>query len=300
MLIFQFCICLCLSLITRSAIIPTGLFCSNPSQSPINIVDNQAKYIPEKYFRILFVNYTNLPQGNKWTINQGDQSIQLGNTTNYSMGTLSIVRDYAIYNYNLNRILVRTPSDHQLNGDNKAVELQLIHTFNNNTGVMGRRILLRENYLVISILLDVNDNMTTSTTSLFDFTNLADFVGNNNQGFLRDIKVRYLLNNMPGYMYEGSLTSGNCDPALWIIQSNYNYITSKDYNNLLLALGKITSGLKGNNRSIQGSTSAYTVYKNVNTTYTYSPSLINYNTGSRMIYSNGVIFLFLFAYILNF
>jgi len=291
---------LCLSLITRSAINPTGLFCSNSYQSPINIVDNQTKYIPEKYFRILFVNYTNLPKGNKWTVNQADQSIQLGNSTSYSMGSLSIVRDYAIYNYNLNRILVRTPSDHQLNGDYKSVELQLIHTFNNNTGVMGRRILLKQNYLVISILLDVNDIMTTSTTSLFDFTNLAEFVGNNNEGFLRDIKVRYLLNNMPGYMYEGSLTSGNCDPALWIIQSNYNYITSKDYNNLILALGKITTGLKGNNRSIQGSTSVYTVYKNVNSTYTFSPSLINYNTGSRIIYSNVVILLFLFAYIFNF
>lgn len=299
MLLIQIFIFLSLTLISISAINPTGLFCSNPYQSPINIVDNQSKFFPEKYFRILFINYSNLPKGNKWTINQNDQSIQLGNTTNYSLGTITIVKDYAMYQYSLNRILIRTPSDHQLNGENKAVEIQLIHTFNNSTGALGRRVMLKQNYLVISILLNINDTISSSTTSLFDFTNLAEFVGNNNEGFLRDIKVRFLINNMPGYMYEGSLTSGNCDPALWIIQSNYNYITSKDYNNLLLALGKISSGMKTNNRAIQGDTLTYTVYKNVNSSYTFSPSLINYNTGSQIVHSKWMIILFLVFFILN-
>ena len=268
---------------------PNGTFCNSGNQSPIDISDSNAKFIPEKYFRLLFINYTNFPQGSLWTINNTDLSLQIGNMTlsKFDMGSVVIIKDYAMYQFNLSKILFRTPSEHTFNGTNYDGEIQLIHTFAWDINMGGRKILLTSNYLVISVFLKITNTTTNSTTSIFNFTNLNDFLGANSQGFSRDIKMRNLLINMPAYLYEGSLTSANCDPAIWILQSNFNYISQNDYNNLIKGLEKLNPPLKTNNRQIMPST--LIVYKNQNFSYSYAPSLINYNDGSRYVFSLGLI-----------
>lgn len=298
MIISTFTILSLITILVKSSITPTGLFCTTgPNQSPINVNDPDTKFISEKFFRILFVNYNILPKGGKWTVNNADQSIQLGNSTSLNMGSLTIIKDYAMYQFNLNRILVRIPAENQLNGVIHAMELQLIHQFAVNNTIGGRKVMLNSNYLVISIFFDKNDTISSSTTSLFNYTNINDFINGNNVGFLRDIKMKYLINNMPSYLYEGSLTSGNCDPAIWILQSNFNFITTNDFNNLVSALGQISPGMSTNNRNIMGNTSTINVYKNYNSSYIFAPSLINYNHGSRMVFSSSWMVILAIIYI---
>jgi carbonic anhydrase len=271
---------------------------SNPSclntayqQSPINIILDSTYYYDEKYFRFLTNNYNFLTTNNKWTYFQDEKAVGIaptgGNQTDF--GSFIFVKDWAMYSYKLQKILFRTPSEHNLDGQSFDVEMQLIHTNDANYYSPGRRIDLQGvDYLVISIFFKVTDDNNPAKSQLFQFMNLEKGL---NARMLRPIKLHHIIQHQPSYLYTGSLTYPVCQKAQWLVFSQYHSIGQTDFNNLQSLITSAT-GLFSNTRNIFPYTSSQEIYRNWNDMANLlpNPTLMVYNSSCILNISYTLLF----------
>lgn len=249
-------------------------------QSPINIVQDQSLYFDEKYFRFLTNNYQELTTQNYWSYFTEEMAVGIAPTQNQTdFGSFIFVKDWAMYSFNLKKILFRVQSEHQIDGESFDVEMQLVHTIDANYYTPGRRINLGVDYLVISVFFKKEADGFPGNTKLFDFMNLQGFYNatqNNlstNAYMDRSIKLHYMIQHQPSYMYTGSLTYPECQEAIWLLFSQFHIISESD-------LTYLTKVIQTHTPSIVDSTTNYNdrnLFSNTNT-----PVYRNWNEAARM------------------
>lgn len=253
-------------------------------QSPINIQLEKSIYFDEKYFRFLTNNYDMLTVDNKWSYFPEEKAVGIaptgGNQTDF--GSFIFVKDWAMHSYKLKKILFRTPSEHTIDGETFDVEMQLVHSIDGNYFPPGRRIDLQGNdHLVISLLFKVTSDDNPAKTLLFQFMNLQEGI---NASMSRNIKLHYIFQHQPSYLYSGTLTYPECEKSFWLVFSQYHFIGQSDYDNLKNMITQAT-GLTENRRNLFPNTYDVEIYRNWNDkTYLIpKPTLMLYNSSS-MIY----------------
>jgi carbonic anhydrase len=234
----------------------------------------------------------------KWQIFPDERAIGIGpKSGNDNMGSFVFVKDWAMYNFDLKKILFRANSEHTLNGNHFDVEMQLVHSIDTNYYPPGKRVNLGVDFLVISIFFQITDNNNPARTKLFDFSNLKDF-----SNMSRKIKLWQIIQHQPSYLYQGSLTYPECEPALWMIFSQFHLISQSDFN---LLLNKIQQNnladqtTKNNVRNIFNNDFS-TVYRNWNelTKMSANPTLLTYNASSYINFSFVTIVAIIFSMIM--
>ena len=152
--------------------------CSNTKnqQSPISISSSKSLYFDEKYFRFLQNNYEFLTTYNQWSFMPELNAIGVKPAQNQTdFGYFTFVKDWAMYKFNLNKIVFRVDSEHTIDGNSFNVEMQLIHSIDNTFYQPGRRVDLGVNHMVISVFFLVTEENDPAASKLFDFMNLNGF-----------------------------------------------------------------------------------------------------------------------------
>ncbi len=270
-------------------------------QSPINIVTSQSLYFDEKYFRILTNNYHNILAGLSWSVFPEEMAVGFKPQNSSNFGSFIFVKDWAMYNFNLKKILFRLGSEHQIDGKSFDVEMQLLHVLDASYFQPGRRVSINQNYLTISVFFKITEDNDEGKTNLFEFMGLNSFSSGNSTVLPRDIKLRYIIQHQPSFLYEGTLTYPECQPSLWLVFSQYHLISKSDYSNLSKVINdKINlHGLNNQNiRNLQPLTQA-NVYRNWNDLTRMKPNqtLMMYNSSTKLHLSQTTIFSFLFILI---
>lgn len=263
-------------------------------QSPINLDISQSLYFDERYFRFLSNNYNPLTKDNSWQYFEEEKAIGIAPTKNQTnFGSFVFVKDWAMYNFNLQKILFRVGSEHQINGQTFDAEMQLIHTIDTNYYAPGRRINLGVSNLVISIFFQKTEDNNPGKTRLFDFMNLAGFVSGNstNINMNRNIKLHYMVQHQPSLLYKGSLSYPECEPTLWLAFTQYHLIGAFDLSQLTLAIQSkvslLDSTTKMNTRNIFSVAPGTQVFRNWNDVSQLSPkpNLLAYSSSSYINFS---------------
>ncbi len=262
-------------------------------QSPINIQSTSSLYFDEKYFRFLTNKYEELSTDYKWQSFPEERAVGFKAPSNKNMGSFIFVKDWSMYSYNLDKILFRTNSEHNIDGENFDVEMQLVHTQDSSYYPPGRRITLDVNYLVISIFFKKTDDNNPASSRLFEFMGLQDF-GN----LKKIVKLHHIVQHQPSYLYQGSLSYPECSPAMWLIYSQYHFIKNSDLTTLK---AKINSSYKDSNTGFNAR-DKFPVLKNTEVYRNWNeqhkmvprPTLMAYNSASyiRLSYVSMVSFLF--------
>ena len=245
---------------------PTQPTCQKSSkiQSPIPILSQKTTFYQQNYFRIVQNNYTNIDLSVGWSNLPNDKAIGIvppaGQT---SFGPMIIMKDWALYQFDLTKILFRYGSEHTIDNIKYDVEMQLIHSINNTYRSPGRYISLGDvSTLVVSIFF-VNGNLTLQDNSLlFNFTNFTYFANQQIANptktipntFSRAFKLRTIVQHAPGYNYVGTTTSSPCNKALYFLFPQYHLIPNDMLTlmkNLYNALGYLDSATGTNTRDLQ-------------------------------------------------
>jgi len=202
-------------------------------QSPINLPLSDSLYYDEKYFRFLTNNYEPISKNTSWVVFADERAIGFTpSSVQKSFGSFVFVKDWAMYSFNLQKILFRVRSEHAIDGSVFDAEMQLVHSLDSNYYPPGRRIDLGVNYLVVSVMFKVTEDTNPAVSQLFNFMGLSGYANGTSSTIQKDIKLHHIIQHQPSYLYQGSLTYQGCDPALWLVFANYHYISRTDYNNL--------------------------------------------------------------------
>ncbi len=276
-------------------------------QSPINLVSSQSLYYDEKYFRFLTNNYNKLPTGLSWSVFPEERAVGFKPADQTNFGSFLLVKDWGMYNFFLQKVLFRLGSEHQIDGKSFDVEMQLVHVLDPNYYPPGKRISLNQNYLTISVFFNRTYDINPARSRLFEFSNLQGFSNGTNAAIPRDIKLHYMIQHQPSYLYEGTLTYPECQGSLWMIFSQFHYISQTDYANLASVIRKnqnlIDTTSLQNTRNIKKNVNT-PVYRNWNDfdRMTPKPTLLAYNSATRINLSyislTGLVFI-IFCLILN-
>ena len=254
-------------------------------QSPVNVDSKSSLYFDEKYFRFLSNAYEFLTPSNNWTYLSEERAIGIVPHVNQTdLGNFVFVKDWAMYTFDLKKILFRVNSEHQIDGQSFDAEMQFVHTIDNNFYPPGKRISLGVNYLVISIFFKVTEDKDPAASKLFEFMNLQGFANGTSTGLSRNIKLHYMVQHQPAYLYQGTLTFPECEPALWMLFSQYHFIKATDLANLTKAIknqaGSIDTITGHNNRNLFALNTK--VYRNWNDVDKLTPraTLLAYSSSS--------------------
>lgn len=224
--------------ITFSLIILTNNFqltnapCSSTlkQQSPININTQNTKYYEEKTFRIISSNHTSSEL--YWQNFEEQKSIGFVLPTNdeNQINGIVLVKDWSMYNYNLTHVLFRYGSGHTIDTEKYDLEMEFHYEINESYRTKGRYIHHSSNKLIISKFFIVSSNLS-ETSQFFNGTNLEEFSKSprSTLAFEKEIKLSHLIQNLPGYLYEGSETFGDCETALRIIYPKFQLMSDIDY-----------------------------------------------------------------------
>jgi len=273
-------------------------------QSPINIVSSSSIHLDEKYFRFLSNNYNPLTTDYEWTYYEEyyeeEKAVGIAsNNTSSDLGNFIFVKDWAMYSFNLQKILFRVNSEHRIDGQNFDVEMQLVHTYEPNYYAPGRKIDLEQDYLVISVFFKRTPDENPAASKLFEFADLRGFFNGTTTRMSRNIKLHYIIQHQPSYLYTGSLTFPECQDAIWLLFSQYHLISETDYSRLLKVIQKRTTIVDPlsllNTRILFPSLPSTQVYRNWNELSMLSPkpTLMAYNSASY-VHINYLIFISLF------
>ena len=277
-------------------------------QSPINIDPAQSLYFDEKYFRFLSNSYTPLTTENQWKYLEEEKAIGITPTAaQKTFGSFILVKDWSMYNFNLDKILFRVGSEHKINGQTFDAEMQLVHSIDTNYYAPGRRVNLGVSYLVISIFFQKTEDTNPARSKLFDFMNLSGFASANATDVFmhRSIKLHHIVQHQPSYLYKGSLTFPECEPALWLLFSQYHLISASDLTKLTTAIQAKTSitdsVTRKNTRDAFPVASTTPIYRNWNELdkLTARPTLMSYSSGAYLHFTfvSFIGFVFLLAMI---
>mmetsp|Transcript_42013 Transcript_42013/g.44043 ORF Transcript_42013/g.44043 Transcript_42013/m.44043 type:complete len:316 (-) Transcript_42013:137-1084(-) len=272
-------------------------------QSPINLVSNNAIYREERFFRIISSNYTafNTP----WEDFPEDKSMGWSG----DLGTIILVRDWSMYRFNLTKVLFRYGSAHSVDEFDYNIEVELHHKLDTNYRTKGRYIHPSSEKLIIStffmgqeeIKYD-EDGDPIPRSLLFNYTNLEQLKESPNSqtvSFEREIKLSLLVQNTPGFLYEGTVDAGFCESSWRLVLPKYqtipqihvNYFrdifTSKGY---LEAVSGSTSSRTSNSRDRQPINTGTIIYRNdANKTRLLAEENVNQYDTSKFINVEGIV-----------
>lgn len=256
-------------------------------QSPININYNQTIFSNTNYFRILSNNFKPITPSDKWTYFANEFAIGVEpSSPNGDFGSMLFVKDWAIYNFILQKIMFRLSSENSIENSSANAEMQLVFLQDSNYYSPGKRIFLDTNYLIVSVPFRLNADPSAQSSRLFEFMNLKTFAANptvkSNVGMARDIKLYQFIVNQPAFLYKGTLTYPECQNALWFVMTQFHLISNNDFSLLKNAIS-VNVGLTDvkpyNTRdlkALRADTVVYRNYEDVNSLVMKS-NLLNYN-----------------------
>ena len=256
-------------------------------QSPININYNQTTFSNTNYFRILSNNFKPITPSNKWTYFPNELAIGVEPTSQIGdFGSMLFVKDWAIYNFILKKIIFRIGSENSIENSISNAEMQLVFLQDSNYYSPGKRIFLDANYLIVSVPFRLNTDPNVKNSRLFEFMNLKAFASNPtanaNIGMARDIKLHQFIVHQPAFLYEGTLTYPECQKALWLLMTQFHPISSTDLSllkNAISANFPLTDNKPFNTRDLKPlrtDTPIYRNYEDLNALVMKS-NLLNYN-----------------------
>ena len=208
----------------------------------LNIVSEKTVYYQEKYFRFLANNYDEIQQGDFWTSFPEEKGIGFKAVDDF--GSFVLVKDWSMYSFKLTKIVFRPYCPYTLNGKTFEGEMLLIHTIDNGYYPPGRRLYLGINYLVISVPLKQSSDLNPANDKLFHFMSLETFRNavleskNLKISPFKSIKLHQIIQHQPSYLFETELRY-NGNKALYMIFSQYHYISEKDFKYLQETCSKI-------------------------------------------------------------
>lgn len=288
----------------------SGCSATNPQQSPVNLNTVNSKYYDERMFRLLSTNYT-VYANSTWT--KFDQTNGNGLGFEGDFGSTLLMKNWALYKYDLKKIIFRYGSSHTINATNKYDgEIELIHKVDSSYRTNGRYIKESSQYLVISLFMmgqvanaDGTFNTTEVVSNLLKELNVNDLktqtfaAGNANTLPTRRVKLNRIVQNTPQLMYEGRLTYGICEKALYIIDPMYQLIDADSMNNLKAALN--LNGFlinNSNSRNIQVLDISTAIFRNDPSITSYSKDKSPFQYDTTLFTGMASIFLYVVLTIL--
>lgn len=239
---------------------------SNKQQSPISIISEKSKYREERNFRIISSNYSSF--NTTWVDFNEEKTIGFQGK---NLGYILFLKNWSIYKFNLEKIYFRYGSSHIIDEMSYDVEMELVHSLDETYRTPGRYIHPTAQYLIISTFFVVKKGISSDPASLFFETiNLATYANNFQKTdiyFKAPLNLNQVVQNMPGYFYEGTITNGYCDNAWRLILPKYQLMKQDEFDQLkalLLAKNFINAGDPNshNYRSPQPINSSTEVYVN--------------------------------------
>ena len=210
---------------------------------------SNTSYYQEKYFRFLSNKYEEIERGDFWTTFREEQGIGFKATDDF--GSFILVKDWAMFNFKLKKIIFRPYCSYKLDGNEFDAEMLLIHTIDNGYYPPGKRIYLGINYLVLSVPFKKTSDLNPANDKLFHFMSL-DLYKNaltankeSSDGYLpsrispfKSIKLHQIIQHQPSLLFESSLTFSENTKALNMIFTQFHFISEKDYTTLNYAFKK--------------------------------------------------------------
>ena len=238
-------------------------------QSPINIHIADSLYYDERNFRVLATNYTSDLSDYKWTSFSDERGVGFQG----DFGTLTLMKDWAMYKFSLKKIIFRTESAHTIDGQRFSGEVEFVHSIIDERELIGKYIYPTSNYLVYTVFLYAKPNVDVSNydsySQLLTYLNIDGFAKNLVPGTVisatRDVALAEIVRHEDQLFYEGRLTSGNCEKAWYIINPKYQIISEDQLKSLTTVLTKynfITSTDKSNTRATQVKDISTPIYRN--------------------------------------
>lgn len=238
-------------------------------QSPINIHIADSLYYDERNFRVLATNYTSDMSNYKWTSFSDEKGVGFQG----DFGTLTLMKDWAMYKFSLKKIIFRTESAHTVDGQRFSGEVEFVHSIIDDRELIGKYIYPTSNYLVYTVFLYAKPNVDVSNydsySQLLTYLNIEGFAKNIVPGAeisaSRDVALAEIIRHEDQLFYEGRLTSGLCEKAWYIINPKYQIISEDQLKNLASVLTKynfISSTEKSNTRAIQVQNALTSIYRN--------------------------------------
>ena len=237
-------------------------------QSPVDIHIANSLYYDERNFRVLATNYTMNSADYVWTVLENERGIGFEG----KFGHLTLMKDWAMYKFSLNKIVFRTESAHTIDGQRFSGEVEFIHSIIDDRELIGKYIYPTSNYLVYTVFLSAKPNVDLSNydsySQLLTYLNIEGFNKNKTSGVLsasRDVALSELIRHDDQLFYEGRLTSGNCEKAWHIVNPKYQIITDDQLKNLtsiLTSYNFISATETSNTRKIQIVDSSTSIYRN--------------------------------------
>lgn len=194
-------------------------------------------YFQEKYFRFLANNYDEIQQGTFWT-SFGDEK-GIGFKAKSDFGSFILVKDWSMFSFKLTKIVFRPFCSYKLAPMPLDAEMLLIHTLDNGYYPPGKRMYLGVNYLVISVPFKITADSNPANDKLFKFISLAeynDLIASDDKNKwltrispLKPIKLHHIIQHQPSYLFTSFLPFKNEEKALYLVFSQYHYISKSDY-----------------------------------------------------------------------
>jgi carbonic anhydrase len=240
------------------------------AQSPIDISSSTTSYAEEKYFRVLTNNYGLIPKSTNWVQFTDLKSVGFNVTSN---STIQIVKDWAIYQFYLRKVIFRSKSEHKIDGNSFDVEMQLFHDLDENFTSIGRQKSIPIKKLIISVFFQRPSTADDIPDNFFKVSNLAQFANGTASTFTNGIKLAQLIQNVPSFLYQGTNTNSDCEDTYWLIMSKYSIIANDDFLTLskLLEQSQFKDLLTDSNG------------RNVNMFYNSNNVLRNFNNATRVL-----------------
>lgn len=243
-------------------------------QSPIDI--SSSKYYLERDFRIINSHY-DVPANVNWTTFSEERAIGFQG----DFGNVTLVKNWAMYNFNLKKILFRIGSSHSIMSQGYDAEIEFVHQLNEEYRTPGRNIKATSNYLVVSVFLKVVDPIKNQTFSdIFKYVNLTTSTSNG-AALNKSIKFGRLVQHSKQFFYEGRLPYDKCQKSWYIIDPTYQAILQSELDSLkaqIKTAGFIDDKNPQNTRIRQNIDTATVVYRNEENLMNYliEPSLLQF------------------------
>ena len=218
------------------------------NEVPHDFKSAESFYYQEKYFRFLSNKYEEIERGDFWTTFKEEQGIGFKATDDF--GSFILIKDWAMFNFKLKKIIFRPYCSYTLDGQQFDAEMLLVHTIDNGYYPPGKRIYLGINYLVISVPFKKTSDLNPANDKLFHFMSL-DLYKNSLETTATDkeylpprispfksIKLHQIIQHQPSLLFESNLPFSEGTKALNMIFTQFHFISEKDYAMLNLAFKK--------------------------------------------------------------
>lgn len=283
---------------------------SSHTQSPVSLLIGNSIYYEETTFRLFHNEYKNIEKETKWKVFRDINAVGIEadfaadeKEEDKSFGSILLAKDWAIYRFNLTRIIFRLPGEHMVEGESFAAEVQLEHTLDHSYNNPGKRIELDVEKMIIALPFRLTVDYDPQQTQLFEKMNLQGFaeaLEEDEVTMNKTLKLKHLIQNQPMFFYKGSLSHSGCDKAVVLVPSHFHLISKKHLELLRTVLTKhklISSGLL-HGKTISGNARTFDedfkqvapeVYRNYEERAMMNPTLNYFHYNLAKLFQIGVL-----------